>query len=162
MFLNELGPQLNPVVLMPELLHLLTSLLALYLLVYGLACLLVHLYYLWADDLIDLIGRHLIYQVPQLHVRLLRVPRVLVCDGAFSGHLLKELRFCVREISDVLDLRLIHRLIALECQLFKVTKESFIQSHARSFSCPADPETASADPDSSNVSSKSSLATPCA
>ena len=60
MLLNEFAPQLDSVVLMPQFLKLLTPLLALYLLVNSLACLLVHADDLGTDDLVDLISGQLI------------------------------------------------------------------------------------------------------
>lgn len=64
MLLNELASQLDSVVLMPQFLQLLTPLLALYLLVNRLTCLLVHADDLGTDDLVNLISGQLIYQVP--------------------------------------------------------------------------------------------------
>jgi hypothetical protein len=64
MLLDELASQLDSVVLMPQFLQFLTPLLALYLLVNRLACLLIHADDLGADDLVDLISGQLIYQVP--------------------------------------------------------------------------------------------------
>lgn len=64
MLLNELASQLDSVVLMPQFLQLFTPLLALYLLVNRLACLLVHADDLGTDDLVDLISGQLIDQVP--------------------------------------------------------------------------------------------------
>lgn len=64
MLLNELASQLDSVVLMPQFLQLFAPLLALDLLVNRLACLLIHADDLGADDLVDLISRQLIDQVP--------------------------------------------------------------------------------------------------
>ncbi len=64
MLLNKLASQLDSVILMPQFLQLLTPLLALYLLVNRLACLLIHADDLGADHLVDLISGQLIDQVP--------------------------------------------------------------------------------------------------
>ena len=161
MLLDELAPQLDSVVLMPEFLQLLAPLLALYLLVDRLTRLLIHADDLGADDLVNLIGGQLIDQVPQLHVGLLCVPRVLIGDGALGCHLLEELWLGVREVPDVLEFGLIQRLVALERQLFMVMLTVLLY-HARSSSCSGDPGTAPGDPDSSCACYMSSPATPCA
>lgn len=161
MLFDELASQLDSVVLMPECLQLLAPLLALYLLVDRLACLFIHADNLGPDDLVNLIGGHLIHQVPQLHVGLLCVPRVLISDRALRCHLLKELWLGVREVPDVLELCLIQWLVALERQLFTVMMMGLLY-HARSSSCSGDPGTAPGDPDSSCACYRFSLAAPCA
>ena len=60
MFANKLGAKFHSVVLMPKLLKVFASLLAIYFCLNGLTCLLVHLCYLRADYLINMVCRQLI------------------------------------------------------------------------------------------------------
>jgi len=80
---------------------------------------LIVLQYLGSDDLVDGIRGHLVNQVPQLHIGLLRLRGVLVSDRSFHSKLLEELRLGLREISDFFNLVLHQRLVRLERQLNK-------------------------------------------
>jgi hypothetical protein len=114
MALNKLGAKLNAIVLMPQLLHFVSLFIGLYLLLNDLACLFVHLNDFGAYYLIDLICGHLVDQVPQLHIRLFGVSRVLIGNGALSSELVKQNRLCICEVTQIFHLSLINRLVALE------------------------------------------------
>lgn len=61
-----------------------------------------------------MVGWHLVNEVPQLHVGLLSISRVLVGDGPLQSELLKELRLGVGKVSDFLNFLFFNWLIALE------------------------------------------------
>lgn len=69
---------------------------------------------LWPDYLVDGVGRHLVDQVPKLHIRLLGLRGILIGDGTSHGELLIQLRFMGGQFTDFFNSVLDQRLIRFE------------------------------------------------
>ena len=78
---------------------------------------LIHLDYVRTNHLGYLVSGQLVYQVPQLHIRLLRALGVLECYRSLQGKLFKQLRLAASQLANLLDLVFFERLVALELKL---------------------------------------------
>jgi hypothetical protein len=93
----------------------------------------VHLEDLGSDDFGYLVGRKLVDQVPQLHVRLLRALGVLESDRSFEGELVVQLRLEASQLADLLYLGLLDGLVALKLELHGKERECYNFSFVLAF-----------------------------